>query len=45
MKEFGQFGTQSLLDHEMAEMSPVEKVSYLQSQTHFDESVEKHSGL
>ena len=25
VKEFGQIGTQSLLDHEMAEMSPVEK--------------------
>ena len=32
--------TQSLLDHEMAETSPVEKMSYLQSQMHFDESME-----
>ena len=32
--------TQSLLDHEMAEMSLVEKMSYLQSQMHFDESME-----
>ena len=31
---------QSFLDHEMAEMSPVEKMSYLQSQMHFDESFE-----
>ena len=40
MKEFGQIEAQSLLDHEMAEMSPVEKMSYLQSQMHFDESME-----
>ena len=40
VKEFGQIGTQSLLDHEMAEMSLVEKMSYLQSQMHFDESME-----
>ena len=39
-KEFGQIGTQSLLDHEMAEMSLVEKVSNFQSQMHSDESVE-----
>ena len=39
VKEFGQIGTQSLLDHEMAETSPVE-MSYLQSQMHFDESME-----
>ena len=32
VKEFGQFGTQSLLDHEMA--------SCLQSQMHFNESME-----
>ena len=40
VKEFGHLGTQSLLDHEMAEMSHVEKMSYLQSQMHFDESME-----
>ena len=40
VKEFGQIGTQSLLDHEMAETSLVEKMSYLQSQMHLDESVE-----
>ena len=40
MKEFGQIGTQSLLNHEMAETSPVEKMSYHQSQMHFDESME-----
>ena len=39
-KEFGHIGTQTLLDHEMAETSPVEKMSYLQSQMHFDESME-----
>ena len=39
MKAFGQLGTQSLLDHEMTETSPVE-MSYLQSQMHFDESME-----
>ena len=43
MKESGvsQFNqTQSLLDHEMANMSPVEKMSYFHSQMHFDESME-----
>ena len=40
LKEFGQIGTQSLLDQEMAETSPVEKMSYLQSQMHFNESME-----
>ena len=39
-KEFGQIQAQSLLDHEMAEMSPVDNMSYLLSQMHFDESVE-----
>ena len=42
VKEFGvsQFiQTQSLRDHEMAETSPVEKMSYLQSQMHFEESM------
>ena len=39
VKEFGQMVTQSLLDHEMAETSLVEKMSYLQSQMHFDESM------
>ena len=40
VRQFGHIGTQSLLDHEMADMSPVEKMSYLQSQMHFDESME-----
>ena len=40
MKEFGHIEAQSSLDHEMAEMSPVEKMSDLQSQMHFDESME-----
>ena len=40
IKEFGQIQAQCLLDHEMAEMSLVEKISYLQSQVHFDESME-----
>ena len=40
MKEFGEIAAQSFLDHEMAEMSPVEKMSHLQSQMHFDESME-----
>ena len=39
VKEFGQIQAQSLLDHEMAEI-PVEKMSYFQSQMHFDDSVE-----
>ena len=40
VKEFGQIRTQSLFDHEMAEMSFVEKMSYLQSQMHFEEPME-----
>ena len=40
MKEFGQPEAQSLPDHELAEMSLVEQMFYLQSQMHFDESVE-----
>ena len=40
MKESGQIEAQSSLDQERAEMSPIEKISYLQSQMHFDESVE-----
>ena len=40
VKEFGQIGTQSLLDHDIAETSPVEKMSNLQSQMHLDESME-----
>ena len=43
VKEFGvsQFvQTQSLLDHEMAETSLVEKMSYLSSQMHLDESMD-----
>ena len=44
MKELGQIGTQSLLDHEMAETSLVQKMSDLQSQMHFDESVESIAG-
>ena len=40
VKEVGQIGTHSFLDHEMAEMSLVEKMSFLQSQMHFEESME-----
>ena len=40
MRGFGNIQAQSLLDQEMAEMSPVEKMSYLQSRMHFDESME-----
>ena len=40
VKELGQIGTQSLLDHEMTDTSPIEDMSYLQSQMHFDESIE-----
>ena len=43
VKEFGQIQAQSLLDHEMAEMSLVEKMSFLQSQMHFDESMESNA--
>ena len=42
VKEFGQIEAQSLLDHEMAEMSPVGKMSCLQSRMHFDESMESN---
>ena len=34
VKEFGKIVTRSLLDHEMAKMSPVEKMSNHQSQMH-----------
>ena len=40
VKEFGQIGIQSLLDHEMTDTSPIEDMSYLQCQMHFDESIE-----
>ena len=36
---FGQIQVQSLLDQEVAKMSPIEDMSYLQSGMHFDESV------
>ena len=44
VKEFGQIEAQSLLDQEMAEMSLVEKMCYLQAQMHFD-VYGKHCGL
>ena len=40
VNEFGQMETQSLIDHEIAEMSPVDQMSYLQSKKYFDESME-----
>ena len=40
VKEFGQIGIHSLLDHEMTDTSPIEDMPYLQSQMHFDESIE-----
>ena len=40
---FGQIQAHSLLDQEMAEMSPIEKMSFLQSRTHFDESPESNA--
>ena len=43
VKEFGQIQAQSLLDHEMAEMSPKEDMPHLQSQMRFDESVESNA--
>ena len=42
VKECGQVEAQSLLDHEMAEMSPIEKMSCHQSRMHFDESMESN---
>ena len=40
VKEFGQIGIQSVLDHEMTDTSANEDMSYLQSEMHFDESIE-----
>ena len=40
VKEFGQIQGQGLVDHEMAETPLDEKMSYLQSQLHYDESME-----
>ena len=37
---FGQIQVHSSLDHEMTDTSPLEDMSYLQSQMHFDESIE-----
>ena len=34
---------QSLLDQMMAKMSPIEKMSYLQSRMHFDESMKSNA--
>ena len=42
MNEFGQIETQSLLDPEIAEMSPVDQMSYL-SKKYFDESMESNA--
>ena len=43
MKKSGQIGTHSLLYQEIAEASLVEKMSYLQSRMHFDESMESNA--
>ena len=43
VNEFGQIETQSLLDHEIPEMSPVDQMSYLQSKKYFDESMESNA--
>ena len=43
VNELGQIETQSLLDHEIAEMSPVDQMSYLQSKKYFDESMESNA--
>ena len=40
---FGQIQVQSLLDQEMAKMSPIKKMSYIQSRMHFDESMESNA--
>ena len=37
---FGQIQVHGFLDHEMTHTSPIEDMSYLQSQMHFDESME-----
>ena len=43
MTRIGQIQVQSLFDQEMAEMSPMKKMSYLQYRTHFDDSVESNA--
>ena len=43
MTGIGQIQVQSLLDQEMAEMSPIQKMSYIQSRMHLDESVESNA--
>ena len=40
VKEFVQIETRGLLDHGIAEMSPVDQMTHLQSQMRFDESME-----
>ena len=40
---FGQIQVQSFLDQEMARMSPIKKMSYLQSRMHIDESMESNA--
>ena len=43
MTRIGQTQVQSSLDQEMAEMSPMKKMSYLQSRMHFDKPVESNA--
>ena len=45
MTRIGQIQVQSLFDQEMAEMSYIKKMSYLQSRMHFDESMESKCRL
>ena len=45
VNEFGQIETQSLLDHEIAEMSLVDQMSYLQSKKYFRRVYGKQCGL
>ena len=40
---FGHIQVQSLLDQEMAKMSLIKQMSYLQSRMHFDESTESNA--
>ena len=40
---FGQIQVHSLLHQEMAKMSPIKEMSYLQSRIHFDESMESNA--
>ena len=43
-KDFGQIEKHTFLDHEMAAISLIDKMSYLQSRMHFDDSMKSNAG-